>query len=77
MCTVEFNTLPSYRNNIKMPIFMYPGLDVSFEVKSLKEAMSNILVSQIDIADGHYRDSMEDCVENIDELLSIDALHHF
>ncbi|KAL7647062.1 UNVERIFIED_CONTAM: hypothetical protein RMT77_002319 [Armadillidium vulgare] len=39
--------------------------------------MSNILRSQVDIADGFYKDSLGDEVENIDVLLGIDSLYHF
>ena len=77
MRSVDLELLLCGTKFTRVPVFIDPGLDVSFDVKGLKEAMSNILRSRVDIADGFYKDSLGDEVENIDGLLGIDALHHF
>lgn len=76
MRSVDLELLLCCDTYTKMSVFIDPDLDISFDVKGLKQAISNIKSTQIDIADGFYKGKLSDRVGNIDGLLGIDALHH-
>lgn len=72
MRSVNLELLLCCEQYTKMPIF----IDQVLDVKGLKEAMANILRSNIEITDGFYREELEDCVGKMDGPLIIDSLHY-
>lgn len=77
MRSVDLELLLCCDQYAKMPVFIDPTLDISFDVKGLKAAVLNIRRNNIEIADEFYGRKLGDSVNNIDGLLGIDALHHF